>query len=109
MVTGDTFNAGYDKIIHNLPHKTKCVDYVTGWASTLGKLFSDTVTFLTVTGQHGVIWNPDKFIWGRRELESEGGRGQAHQRDHAGHLPVPQADRHHWDLVLVWVSGAGCF
>merc|ERR1711864_59780 len=31
-----------------------------------------SVEFLEVTGRHGIIQNPGKFVWGRRELEFVG-------------------------------------
>ncbi len=31
-----------------------------------------TVDFMEVTGAHGIIQNPSKFVWGRRELEFVG-------------------------------------
>lgn len=72
VVKGDAFNDWYDKIICDLPRKTKCVDNVAGWADTLVQLIEDTVQFLDVTGRNGVIQNPDKFTWGRRDLEFVG-------------------------------------
>ena len=72
VVTGDAFNAWYDMVIRNLPRKTKCVDDVAGWADSLLQLFRDTTEFLTMTGNHGIIQNPDKFVWGVRELEFVG-------------------------------------
>ena len=47
----------------------KLVDDVLGWAATLRQLFFDTAFFLFHTNSFGVIQNPDKFVWGRRELE----------------------------------------
>ncbi len=48
------------------------MDDVVGWADTLQQLFWDAVEFLELTGNHGVIQNPDKFVWGREELEFMG-------------------------------------
>merc|ERR1712082_427555 len=72
VVTGDAFNSWYDGVIRDLPRKRKCVDDVCGWADTLKQLFWDTVGFLEVTGYHGIIQNPKKFVWGRSELEFVG-------------------------------------
>ena len=74
MVTGDAFNQWYDQVIRDLVRKKKCVDDVAGWADTLRQLFIDTGEFLSVTGNHGIIQNPDKFVWGQRELEFVGVR-----------------------------------
>ncbi len=38
------------------------------WWETLKQLFWDT----EITGQHGIIQNPGKFVWGCRELEFVG-------------------------------------
>ena len=72
MVTGDAFNLWYDGVIRDLKNKRKCIDDVCGWAKMLQALFWDTVQFLDVTGSHGIIQNPKKFVWGRQELEFVG-------------------------------------
>ena len=61
-----------DAVIRDLPRKTKCVDDVVGWAGDILQLFRDTAEFLTVTGNHGIIQNPDKFVWRVREMEFVG-------------------------------------
>ena len=68
VVTGDAFNQWYDQVIAHLQRKTKCVDDVAGWATTLTQLFEDVGEFLSVTGNHGIVQNPDKFVWGQQEL-----------------------------------------
>ena len=50
----------------------KCVDDVTGWAALLLQLFQYTVNFLSYTSSYGIIQNPKKFVWGKRELEYVG-------------------------------------
>ena len=72
VVTGDAFNRWYDMIMSAMKRKKKCVDDVCGWASTLRQLFVDTGEFLSTTGRYGVVQNPDKFVWGREELEFVG-------------------------------------
>ena len=62
MVTGDAFNQWYDQVIANLKSKTKCVDDVAGWSNTLEQLFLDVGEFLSVTGNHGIVQNPEKFV-----------------------------------------------
>ena len=42
---------------------------VLGWASTLWELFFNTLTFLFHTNSHGIIQNPEKFNWAKREIE----------------------------------------
>ena len=71
-MTGDAFNAWYDGVIRDLQRKQKCVDDVCGLAGSLEQLFWDTVEFLEITGKHGIIQNPGKFVWGQRELEFVG-------------------------------------
>ena len=70
--SGDGFTFWYDSLIRNLPRKKKCIDDVAGWANTLLELFEDTVQFLSHTNAHGVVQNPTKFNWGKRELEYVG-------------------------------------
>ena len=55
-----------------MPRIKKCVDDVVGWAQALVQLFHDTAHFLSYTGSHGIIQNPSKFVWGRKELEYVG-------------------------------------
>ena len=52
-----------------MTNKKKCIDDVAGWASTLEQLFTDTAEFLTHTGRHGVVQNPNKFVWGKKQIE----------------------------------------
>ena len=70
--TRDAFTCRYDKVIRELLRKRKCVDDVVGWADTLGQLFWDAVKFLSLTGSHGIVQNPKKFVFGREELEFVG-------------------------------------
>ena len=67
--SGDGYTYWYDLLIRNLKNFKKCVDDVLGWAPMLYELFFNTVTFLYQTNCHGVIQNPDKFHWGKREIE----------------------------------------
>lgn len=67
--SGDGFTYFYDMIIRHMPRKKKCVDDVAGWANTLVHLFQDTAEFLTHTSKHGIVQNPKKFIWGKKDIE----------------------------------------
>ena len=59
-------------MIRELKRKRKCVDDVVGWATDLCQLFWDAVEFLTLTGQHEIVQNPKKFVFGREEIEFVG-------------------------------------
>lgn len=72
LTSGDGFTFWYDAVIRHLLRKRKCVDDVIGWAKTLLQLFYDTAEFLTLTGDHGIVQNVKKFVWGRREIEYVG-------------------------------------
>ena len=72
IISGDGYTFWYDAIIRHIQHMKKCVDDVLGWAKSLLQLFHNTAYFLSHTGAHGVIQNPKKFVWGRRELEYVG-------------------------------------
>ena len=70
--SGDGYTFWYDFVIPNLKALKKCIDDVLGWAKTLAELFFNTLNFLFVTNSHGIIQNPAKFKWGRREIEYVG-------------------------------------
>ena len=69
LSTGDCYTYWYDIVIRSFVRVKKCVDDVLCWADTLEQLFLDTAFFLTHTNSFGIIQNPAKFKWGRRELE----------------------------------------
>ena len=69
LSTGDCYTYWYDFVIRSLLRVKKCVDDVLGWAETLEQLFFDTAFFLFHTNSFGIIQNPAKFTWGKRELE----------------------------------------
>ena len=69
---GDTFNQWYDQVIWDIQRETKCVEDMAGWADSLDLLFKDMGEFLSVTGNHGIIRNLEKFVWCQHELESWG-------------------------------------
>ena len=70
--SGDRYTYWYDTLIRVLKRIKKCVDDVLGWAKTLLQLFYDVTQFLSHTSAHGVIQNPKKFTWGRKEVEFVG-------------------------------------
>ena len=67
--SGDGYTYWYNLIIRNLPSMKKCINDVLGWAATLAALFFNTVNFLFHMNTHGIIQNPQKFAWGRRQIE----------------------------------------
>ena len=67
--SGDGYTYWYDLVIRSLKNIKKCIDDVLGWASSLVELFFNVVNFLYLTNSHGIIQNPAKFKWGRKEIE----------------------------------------
>ena len=67
--SGDGYTYWYDHIIRSIERIKKYVDDVLGWAATLIQLFFNATFFLFHTNSFGIIQNPEKFFWGRQQLE----------------------------------------
>ena len=110
---GDAFNFWYDRVICDLKRKKKCVDDVVGWAESLTELFWDSIDFFDVTGNYGIVQNPKKFCWGRRELEfvgfwlkSDGVRPTEDTLKAVSEFSRPSDNG---NSFVVWLSGASFF
>ena len=68
LSSGDGYTYWYDMLIRNMLNLKKCIDDVLGWAKTLLELIYIMVNIYH-TSLHGVIENPDKFVWASQEIE----------------------------------------
>lgn len=72
IASRDGYTRRYDAIVSDIPNKTKCVDDALLWADNLKESFFQTVHWLDTCGRHGIILNPDKFIFGQDTVEFAG-------------------------------------
>ena len=72
MAAGDAYTERFDKIIADVPNKTKCVDDTIMWANSIQESFFQTCKFLTLCAENGIIFNQKKFQFCREEVEFAG-------------------------------------
>ena len=62
----------YDEIVSHIPNKTKCTDDTLLWAHNFTKSFFQAVEWLDICGHNGIIFNPNKFVFGAGTVEFAG-------------------------------------
>ena len=72
IASGNGYTRRYDEIVATIPNKTKCIDDVLLWSNTIDESFDQTVNWLDICGRHGIILNPDKFVFAEDEAEFAG-------------------------------------
>ena len=72
LAAGDAYTERFDKIIADVPNKTKCVDDTIMWANSIQESFFQTCKFLTLCAENGIIFNQKKFQFCREEVEFAG-------------------------------------
>ena len=72
MAAGDGYNQRYDNIIADIQRKTKCVDDVCMWDTTLEEHWWRVIDYLIRVGKNGVILNPKKFQFCQSTVEFAG-------------------------------------
>ena len=69
LAAGDAYTERFDRIIADIPNKTKCVDDTIMWANSIEESFYDTCRFLTLCSQNGIVFNREKFVFCKDEVE----------------------------------------
>ena len=64
IASGDGYSRRFDEIVSHIPNKTKVIDDTLLWADDLAGSFHQAVNWLDICGRHGIILNPDKFVFG---------------------------------------------
>lgn len=72
LAAGDAYTRRFDDLITSVPNKTKCIDDTLLWASDTATAFHQTCHFLSLCGSNGIVLNPKKFQFARREVEFAG-------------------------------------
>lgn len=74
MASGDGYTHRYDRIITDIPRKTKCVDDTALWDNDLEQHWWRMIDYLELTGREGIVLNPRKFQFAREEIDFAGFR-----------------------------------
>ena len=72
IASGDAYSRRYDEIVSEIPNKTKCIDDTIMWSQNLEESFFQAVNWLDTCGRHGIILNPDKFVFAQNSVEFAG-------------------------------------
>ena len=72
LAAGDAYTERFDRIIKDIPNKTKIVDDTALWASDIRESFFQTCQFMTLCSKNGVVFNPEKFVFAREVVEFAG-------------------------------------
>ena len=72
IASGDGYSRRFDELVSHVPDKTKCVDDTLLWSANLSESFSQAVDWLDLCGHHGIILNPEKFVFGADTVEFAG-------------------------------------
>jgi hypothetical protein len=72
IASGDGYSRRFDEIVSHIPDKTKVIDDTLLWADNLTASFHQAVNWLDICGRHGIILNPDKFVFGQDNVEFAG-------------------------------------
>ena len=72
LAAGDAYTERFDRIISEIPDKTKCVDDTLLWSNTIQESFVSTCKFLSHCARNGIVFNQEKFQFCRDEVEFAG-------------------------------------
>ena len=72
IATGDAYTSRFDAIVAHVPNKTKIIDDSLHWAPTINENFFQAVEWLDICGHNGIILTPEKFKFGRKQVDFAG-------------------------------------
>lgn len=72
VASGDGYTHRYDRIIADIPRKTKCVDDAVLWDTDLETHWWRMIDYLELVGREGIILNPSKFQFASKHIEFAG-------------------------------------
>ena len=71
-VSMDAYNYRYDKVTKGVADMKRCMDDSLLYSNTLEKIVHQAAEYLTLMGDNGILQNPEKFQFGRKEAEWAG-------------------------------------
>ena len=72
QTSGDAYTKHFDDITVDMPHKTRIIDDTILWGSSIASSFWHMVEYISYCAQNGIIFNPDKFMFGKDEVDFGG-------------------------------------
>ncbi|MEL6805211.1 MAG: RNase H-like domain-containing protein [Bacteroidota bacterium] len=72
MSSGDGYNRRFEAILADFERKERCVDDTVFYDHDLEQHWWRTIAFLTKVGQSGIVLNPDKFQFARKDVSFAG-------------------------------------
>jgi len=69
---GDGYTRCFDDITVDVLRKTKCIDDTILWDDDITKSFWHTIDYVALCAENGVVFNPKKFQFARKEVEFAG-------------------------------------
>ena len=74
LSSGDGYNRRFDAVLSDFERKERCVDDTIHYDSDLEEHWWRTIEFLITVGNSGIVLNPDKFQFARKEVDFAGFR-----------------------------------
>ncbi|RUS86932.1 hypothetical protein EGW08_005337 [Elysia chlorotica] len=62
----------FDKIVADVPNKTKVIDDTLMWAPSIEDSFHQAVEWLDLCGRQGIVLNPEKFVFAKQTVTFAG-------------------------------------
>lgn len=72
IASGDGYTRRYDEIVAHIQNKTKCIDDVLLWVSSLEDSFFQVAQWLDICGRNGITLNPEKFLFAQDTVNFAG-------------------------------------
>ena len=69
---GDGYTKSFDDITMDVQRKTKCIDDTLLWDSDITSSFWHTIDYIDLCASNGIVFNPTKFHFAKREVEFAG-------------------------------------
>lgn len=116
IASGDGYTHRYDRIIADIPRKTKCVDDTVLWDTSLEDHWWRMIDYLELMGKEGIVLNPSKFQFAETKVNFAGFRITEQDvrplnkyLDSIKHFPTPTriADIRAWFGLVNQVSHYG--
>ena len=69
LAAQDGYNHRFDLVTQDFKHKKPCVDDSILWGDSIEEVFLRTCEYLSLTGNAGIIMNPEKFKFAKENVE----------------------------------------
>ena len=70
--SGDAYTKRFDDITIDIKDKVRCIDDSCLWKPTVEMMFWHVVNYIDVCARNGIIFNPEKFVFGKDTVDFSG-------------------------------------